>query len=415
MPVRFTSPSLGGQRESFFRAGEWQIGLAYRHLGADQWFVGTEVQEQFAPSGRPLYLDIHSLDISVAYGLTDRASLALTLPFSYGTHSRFYGDDTRHEVSAFGLGDISLVGTAWLFPPSTHPGGNLAFGMGVKSPSGNNEVLDDFWLADGSVARRPVDQSIQLGDGGWGFLLQIQGFRRVADRANGYLFGSYLLSPREKTDVVSPYTGVVLSVPDVYTARAGMAYALLPAGGLSVSLGTRLDGIPLRDIIGRGDLGFRRPGYILYADPGLAIRRGRSELTINLPIRLRQDFRESLVDRELDRRGGGDLADVLVFVGLTYRLGRAAPAPAPAPVPLKADAEPIAVALQHHRLGLDVHDLEVDIEPRARGKGGDVAEEGFVGGPLVVGSERLRLQAPSQREPGGTGAHVVQDGVNCPL
>jgi hypothetical protein len=411
MPVRFTSPSLGGQRGSFFRAGEWQVGLAYRHLGADQWFVGTEVREEFAPFGRPLYLDIHSLDLSVAYGLTDRTSLALTLPFSYGSHSRFYADDARHEVSAFGLGDISLVGTAWLLQPSTHPGGNLAMSLGLKMPSGNNEVHDDFWLADGSVARRPVDQSIQLGDGGWGLLLQVQGFRRVVDRANAYLFGSYLLSPREKTDVVSPYDGVVLSVPDVYSARAGMGFALLPAHGLSFSLGARLDGIPLRDIIGGGDLGFRRPGYILYADPGLAIRRGSTELTINVPMRLQQDFRESLIDRQLDRRGGGDLADMLVFVGLTYRLG----GPAPPPVRLEADAELVAVALQHHRLGLDVHDAEVNVEARPRGEGGDVAEELLARRAAGIRHQRLRLQAPAEPEPGGAGADVVHDHVHCPL
>ena len=35
MPVRFTSPSLGGQRQSFLSSGEWQVGAAYRHLGAE--------------------------------------------------------------------------------------------------------------------------------------------------------------------------------------------------------------------------------------------------------------------------------------------------------------------------------------------------------------------------------------------
>ena len=52
MPVRFTSPSLGGQRQSFLATGEWQIGAAYRHLGADQWFVGTDVNEAAAPFGQ---------------------------------------------------------------------------------------------------------------------------------------------------------------------------------------------------------------------------------------------------------------------------------------------------------------------------------------------------------------------------
>jgi hypothetical protein len=318
MPVRFTSPSLGGQRESFFGAGEWQLGVAYRHLGADQWFVGTEVDERHAPGGHPLYLDIHSLDFSVAYGVSDRVSLTLTLPFSYGSHSRFYADSLRHEVSAIGLGDISLVGNAWLRDPADHPNGNLAVGLGVKAPTGDNEASDDFFLADSTVVQRPVDQAIQLGDGGWGILLQLQAFQRLGGRASGYAFGSYLLSPRETTRVLS-VGGVPLSVPDVYTARAGVAYALLPAAGLSISLGGRLDGIPLRDLIGGGDLGFRRPGFIFYLDPGVALRRGADELTLSVPLRLRQDFRQSLSDRRSNAVGGGDLADVLVFAGYTRR------------------------------------------------------------------------------------------------
>jgi hypothetical protein len=310
---------LGGQRESFLNAGEWQVGVAYRHLGADQWFVGTELNETAAPFGKPLLLDINSLDFSVTYAVTDRATLTLTLPFSYGTHSRFYADQERHKVKGFGLGDVSLVGSAWLLDPVSHQSGNISLGLGVKTPSGDNEVTDDFFNADGTVIQRPVDQSIQLGDGGWGILVQLQAFRAVFARANAYLFGSYLVSPRKTTDVPSPVPGVTLSVPDVYTARAGLAYNLWPTQGMSVSLGARLDGIPLRDVIGGGDDGFRRPGFILYLDPGLALRRGKGEFTLSVPIRLRQDFRQSLIDRERNLRGGGDLADFLIFAGYTHR------------------------------------------------------------------------------------------------
>jgi hypothetical protein len=319
MPVRFTSPSLGGQRESFLNAGEWQLGLAYRHLGADQWFVGADVNEAAAPHGHPLFLDINSLDFSVVYGITNRTSLTLTLPFSYGTHSRVYDDLARHKVSAFGLGDVSLVGSAWLLDPSLHDQGNVSLALGIKSPTGNNGVEDDFFSANGSVDQRPVDQSIQLGDGGWGILLQVQAFQHVFTRGNAYLFGSYLVSPRKVSDVPSPLPGVPLSVPDVYTARAGLAYALVPDRGISISLGGRLDGLPLRDLIGGGDLGFRRPGFIFYLDPGASFRLGGDELTLGLPIRIRQDFRASLFDRERRSNGGGDLADVLMFAGYTHR------------------------------------------------------------------------------------------------
>lgn len=319
MPVRFTSPSLGGQREGLLRAGEWQIGAAFRRLTADQWFVGSEVNEAAAPFGKPLYLDINSLDLSVAYGVTDRWSVTVTVPFSHGTHSRFYADGQRHRVEAYGLGDVSLVASAWLLEPVAHPAGNVALGVGVKTPTGNNAVEDDFFNADGTVGRRVVDQAIQLGDGGWGIILQAHAYQRLFGPLAGYVSAWYLLSPKEKTDVPSPLSGITVAVADVYSARGGVAFAALPGAGVSTSLGARIDGIPMRDILDGGYVGFRRPGYTLYLDPGLALRRGKSELTLTVPVRLHQNFPASLVDRTRDFRGGGDLADYLIFLSYTRR------------------------------------------------------------------------------------------------
>src|SRR6476659_1486075 len=109
MPVRFTSPSLGGQRDDSFKPGEWQIAASFRRLYANEWFVGRSVDEAAAPFGKPLYLDIRSLDLSVTYGLTARASVVLTVPFSHGTHSRLYADSVRHKVKAGGIGDINAI------------------------------------------------------------------------------------------------------------------------------------------------------------------------------------------------------------------------------------------------------------------------------------------------------------------
>lgn len=319
MPVRFTSPSLGGQRDSFFRKGEWQIAASYRRLEADQWFVGLDVNEAAAPFGKPLYLDINSLDLSLTYGLSRRANVTVTVPLSYGTHSRFYADGVRHKVSGRGIGDVNAIANLWLLEPNMHLDGNVALGFGIKSPTGNNGIEDDFFAADGSVTKRVVDQSIQPGDGGWGFIAQAQAYQRLASRLNAYVFGSYLISPKKKTDVMSPLAGVTLSVPDAYSVRAGAAYALMPSHGLSVNLGGRIDGIPLRDVIGGGDDGFRRPGHTLYLDPGVAMRVGKQEFTISVPIRLKQNFSRSLIDRERGFTGGGDLADYLVFAGYSVR------------------------------------------------------------------------------------------------
>jgi len=299
-------------------ARHWELGVAYRHLGADQWFVGTNVQEAAAPFGQPLLLNIDSVDASVSYGVSDRVSLTLIVPFSRGTHSRLYADGVRHTVEASGLGDVSLISNIWLRNPTQHPDSNFAVGFGLKTPSGNNNVLDDFFLANGSTTQNPVDQSIELGDGGLGVILQAQGFHKVFERASAYFYGWYLLTPRDRTGVPSPLAGVPLSVPDVYSIRPGFAYAVAPKRGLSASLGTRLDGIPVRDIVGGSD-GFRRPGYSLYLDPGIAVARRRGVLTVNIPLRIHQNFKRSLVDIQEGTPGGGDLARYLIIVGYSLR------------------------------------------------------------------------------------------------
>ena len=52
MPVRFTTPSLGGQGElqvADLAAHQWRLAVGYRHLHADQLFVGTDL----VPTNKP--------------------------------------------------------------------------------------------------------------------------------------------------------------------------------------------------------------------------------------------------------------------------------------------------------------------------------------------------------------------------
>ena len=320
MPVRFLSPSLGGPSgySGFVQAKHWEVGVAFRRLGADQWFVGSQVRESAAPFGRPLFLNIFSVDATLTYGVTDRVSVTLTFPFSRGTHSRFYADGNRHLVEASGLADISGIANVWLRRPSDASAGNVALGLGLKTASGANSAVDNYFLADGSVTKNPVDQSIQLGDGGVGVIFQLQAYRKLTASTFAYAYGWYLLTPREKTAVASPLAGVPLSVPDVYSLRSGVSTAIWPRRGISASLGPRIDGIPLRDLVG-GSSGFRRPGYSLYVDPGVVWTTGRSTWSVNVPVRVHQDFQRSLADIDRSSVGGGDLARYLVLIGYTVR------------------------------------------------------------------------------------------------
>jgi hypothetical protein len=320
MPVRFDQPRVGGSTRPQLRAGEWQIDVAYRRLAADEWFVGTKVNEAAAPFGHTLYVNVNSITVTTNYGLTDRLTSSISFPFSFGTHSRYYADAHRHEVSASGFGDLSAVMTYWLRNPNQPSKGNISLGVGVKSLSGDNAVSRDFYLKDGSAIQSPVDQSIQLGDGGWGILFQAQAYRGISSSIVGYAQGWYLLTPKDTTNIISPYPTVPLSVPDVYAARVGSAFNFKPLRGVGFNLGVRIDGIPIRDLVGGSD-GFRRPGYSFYFDPGVTYSHGRHAFTINTPVMVYEDFKRSRVDVQLNRPGGGDLARYLIIAQYSVRFG----------------------------------------------------------------------------------------------
>ena len=110
---------------------------------------------------------------------------------------------------------------------------------------------------------------------------------------------------------------------DVYSGRVGLMYGLLPAQGVSVSLGGRIDGIPYHDLIGGGDEGFRRPGHVVFLDPGVALARGRSTFTLSTPLRVSGSLADSAMVRPnglpSPSRAAGDLARMLIFVGYSRR------------------------------------------------------------------------------------------------
>ena len=318
---------MGGHGESQstdLRAHEWQVAIDYRYLHADRFYVGSQ---QTAPGaqffGQPLIINIHSVNLNITYAVSDRFNMRLTVPVSFGSQSRFYADTARHIVRAGGIGDIGLVGTAWLLDVRRHPKGNVALGAGVKIPTGNYKFADAYFLANGSSVQFPVDQSVELGDGGWGVILQGQAFQQVAARTFAYFTGSYLVSPRNQTDVVraptAPGSAVHISVPDVYTGRLGVSYGMLPEQRLSVSLGGRVDGIPYHDLIGRSD-GFRRPSVIVFLDPAVALEQGPNTFTLSTPIRVFARLASAnLLTGPGGSIGSGDLAGVLMFVGYARR------------------------------------------------------------------------------------------------
>jgi hypothetical protein len=119
----------------------------------------------------------------------------------------------------------------------------------VKTPSGRNDVRDTYFLPQGTTDFT-VDQSIQLGDGGWGLVLQGLAFARLRERVNGHASGSYLVTPRNQSAVLQSPTGslasVHVSIPDVFNANMGLSFDVSPRHGVTAGLSGRVDGIPTR-------------------------------------------------------------------------------------------------------------------------------------------------------------------------
>jgi hypothetical protein len=321
-PIRFTTPvNLGGEGKAYQPAREWQLTIAYRNLESEDWYVGRKSSPTQAPFGVPGLFKIHTIVGDVAYSVNDRMRVRLSVPVQTASFRRLYADRNVHEQSVTGIGDIGVMTETWVFDPRTSERGNVSIGLGVKAPTGSNNKMSKFFTATSAIDF-PADQTIQAGDGGWAVLTHAQAFRQVSERAFVYTFGSYMISPKAQSNVVfAPGSTVHWSVPDVYSARAGAAFSVLSNQRLTMSLGSRIDGIPVRDLIGGGDDDtIKRTSYVVFADPGLSVVTGRGTFTLSTPIRVAVNRKKSLFEQKTNAVNGGGFAQYLVFASYSHRL-----------------------------------------------------------------------------------------------
>jgi hypothetical protein len=324
-PSRYTSPSLGAlggdNGDIYLSKGTWQLGLGYRNVISNQLIVGHQVRNDLAPGGNPSIVHSQSLSVSLVYGVTDRLSVTLNAPVSRGSLELTYPDGQRHKNTSAGLGDVSVSASYWLRnAKALQPGGNVAIGLGVKAPTGRNDVGGTFWNANGALVPFPVNPPIELGDGGWGFVLGVKGFRPMMERTYLYGSGSYVFNPRKTTDVMrAPGSTVPWAAPDTWDASGGLSTLVSPALGLSLNLGAQAYGTPRRDVFGGRDDGQRLPMTVMYVSPGIGITRGAHTITFSVPVRAYMNFRPSYVDDATGAHGGGGLARRLIVSSYSVR------------------------------------------------------------------------------------------------
>lgn len=282
------------------------------------------------------------LNLGLVYNLDRRNGVVFFLPYSYNVRSsecehRTTGNPsirTRKSMRSMGIGDIRASYPRWLGNPDSVSNGNLQVGVGVELPTGNF-AYRDFWYNVGPDTLgeyRPVDQSIQPGDGGFGLTLELQGYRRFFGPVFGYLNAFYLFDPMETNgtrtnrETISPVLADedIMSVPDQYMARAGLNWNISHKLGLNLFAGGRLEGIPGKDLIG-GRGGVRRPGYVLSVEPGIDWMRGHHDVNISIPWALYRNRTQSATDREMEaqlstpRHGDAAFADHMINLSWSSR------------------------------------------------------------------------------------------------
>ena len=289
----------------------FNIAIGYRYQDSSRHFIGTDEQKQRELLHNQVENSIHLFDVAIDYQLTSRWSLTGSLPVMVAT--RHQGSGLFH---VHGIGDATVGARAWIFRPPTESGGNIAIGFSLKIPTGKADSADYAFNSKGQSSIQTSDQSIQLGDGGWGFSLDTQAFHRTYFHSMLYFSGSYLFNPQD-TNGVKTFRKApgeeVMSVSDQYLYRGGISHRLPWFKGLVGSIGGRMEGVPVRDAFGKSD-GFRRPGYAIDVDPGFIYSRGRDLWSVNVPWAVERNRRASVSDIANHTHGDAAFADYVLLL-----------------------------------------------------------------------------------------------------
>ncbi|HTL07761.1 MAG TPA: hypothetical protein VL307_05870, partial [Chitinophagaceae bacterium] len=156
----------------------WSLNVNNRYFRSFRHFVGTTEQKQRLEEGSEVINYAYAADFALTRNINRFWSITVDLPIIANTRSSLYehGGKTRHSTKSFGLGDIRVAAYRWLLDPARMPKGNIQVGLGIKLATGDYKYQDFFYTSDTTKALGPVDQSIQLGDGGTGFTTEINAY-----------------------------------------------------------------------------------------------------------------------------------------------------------------------------------------------------------------------------------------------
>jgi hypothetical protein len=313
---------------------KWQLSINNRYFKSYKHFIGTVEQTQRQTLGTEVINHQYTMDITIQHKLNSRFSYMIDMPVEANSRSSLYEHNNvgRYLTHTFGIGDVRFAFYSWLWNPDKMPRGNIQVGLGIKLPTGNYNCQDFFHVTKDSVRLGPVDQSIQLGDGGTGITFELNTFYNISHQFSFYGNFYYLSNPQDvngtsATRGTTPSSSAiqngsyVMSVPDQMMARAGVN---MMVHQFTFSAGLRDERLPTYDLIGSSD-GFRRPGNIFSVEPGITYSTGKINFYAYVPVALIRDRMQSVPDIITTQLTGkftnGDaaFADYAVNIGMNIR------------------------------------------------------------------------------------------------
>ncbi|MGI8581131.1 MAG: hypothetical protein ACR2KX_03000 [Chitinophagaceae bacterium] len=321
--------------DNAFSTSNWQIDLTGRYFKSFRDYKETIDQKTLSQNESVNH--VSSLDISISRLFSKGWSVNFSLPITANARTASFehgGPNTkRYTTHSFGVGDIRLTAYKWLLQPAVKQRWNIQLGVGIKLPTGDYKYQDYFYRNDTTRILSAVNPSIQLGDGGTGFITEVNTFYIINKTFSLYGNFYYLINPRDQNGVAftagrTPTSlqiragAVENSVPDVYSIRAG---AYINLHNLSFSAGLRDEGSPVHDLIGESN-GVRRAGHNLSVEPGILYRIKNTTLYAYVPVIVGRRIKQNVPDKNITDITGvytvgmGGSGNYLVFAGVTFKL-----------------------------------------------------------------------------------------------
>jgi hypothetical protein len=305
---------------------KWDLTETYEHFRSYLDYIGSHnnTPARTAASSQVINV-VDQFDTSLTYDVDLSDSVSFDLPYFKATRSSLYEHDGvhRYKTRSSDFGDARGSFDRWLFNPAKNPRGNISVGLGLSAPTGKSNVKDYFHTKTGLVYHN-VDQSIQPGSGGWGYIFEGSAYYRITATTSLYTNGFYMATPQDTngTRTQSAITSETAynSIEDQYELRGGVSQqvAHFEHGILSASLGGRWEGVPSLDLIGRSD-GFRRPGYVLSVEPGVSFTLPHDSLSLSVPVVEYINRTQSYPDTLTGGHGDAFFAKFLVLITYSHR------------------------------------------------------------------------------------------------